>query len=254
METNLKGARIVVTGASRGIGAATAVALAAAGAHVVVNYLTNREAAARVEAQIRAIGQGAVTTYQADVRDPSEAERLIAICVERFGGLDGLVNNAHVASVSTPFERLSWDDMQGQIDGCLKSVFVCTQAALPHLLRSRSASVLNMSTVMLNDPQSRLAARMSAKGAVEGLTRSLAWEYGRQGVRFNALSVGWTRTEQLGSVSDNVIRHAAAMTSLGRLAEPAEIAATAVFLMSSAASYITGSVFPVGGGVSPDPR
>jgi 3-oxoacyl-[acyl-carrier protein] reductase len=254
MDPSLKGARIIVTGSSRGIGSATAVALAKAGAHVVVNYRTNAAAAARITAEIKKTGSGGVIACQADVRIPADAERLIGTCVNTFGGLDGLVNNAHAESASTSFDSLSWDGMMGQIDGSLKSVFLCIKAALPHLLRSNSASVLNMSTVMLNDPNSHLSARIAAKGAVEALTRALAWEYGLQGVRFNALSIGWTKTDQLRGVSDDVLRQAAATTSLGRLADPSEIAATAVFLMSKAASYITGSVFPVGGGLSPDLR
>lgn len=254
METNLKGARIVVTGASRGIGAATALALAKAGAHVVVNYRVSRAAAERVAEEISRSGEGAAVTCQADVRDPRDAERLIGACVEQFGGLDGLVNNAHVASPSAPFANQSWADIQAQIDGSLKSVVACTQAALPHLLRSGAPSVLNMSTIMLSDAHSHLAARMAAKGAVEGLTRALAWEFGRQKIRFNALSIGWTRTDQLRGISDEVVRLAAATNCLGRLAEPDEIAATAVFLMSGGASFITGSVFPVGGGASADPR
>jgi 3-oxoacyl-[acyl-carrier protein] reductase len=254
MGPHLDGARIVVTGSSRGIGAAIAIALVKAGAQIVVNYKSNGDAAEGVQAKIKRAGNGRVAICRADVRELSEAQRLIETCVDRFGGLDGLINNAHTEFPSTPFENLRWEDMMGQIDGSLKSVFACTKAALPHLLRSRRASVLNMSTVMLDALHSHLAARMAAKGAVEALTRALAWEYGRRGVRFNALSIGWTKTDQLRSVSETIVQQAVATTSLGRLAEPSEIAATAVFLMSNSASYITGSVFPVGGGLSPDPR
>jgi len=250
----VKGARIIVTGSSRGIGAATAIALAEAGARVIINYRTNVAAALRTSAEIETRHQDASAVCRADVREPKDVDRLINVCVERFGGIDGLVNNAHTEFTPKPFERLSWSDMLEQIDGSLKSAYLCTQAALPYLLRSKRASVLNMSSVIVNDPSSHMSPRISAKGAVEALTRSLAGEYGGQGIRFNALSIGWTRTDQLKNVSPDIVRQAVSGTCLGRVAEPAEIAETAVFLLSDAASYITGSVFPVAGGLMADPR
>ncbi len=250
----LEGARIIITGSSRGIGAATAIALARAGARVVINYRVNAAAALRTSAEIETQYKDSSVICQADVREAKDIDRLINTCVEKFGGIDGLVNNAHTEFTPKPFDQLSWRDMLDQIDGSLKSIYLCTKAALPYLLRSKRASVLNMSTVIVNDPTSHMSARIAAKGAVEALTRTLAGEYGGDGIRFNALSIGWTRTDQLKNVSPDIIRQAAAGTCLGRVAEPSEIAETAVFLLSDAASYITGSVFPVAGGLMPDPR
>jgi 3-oxoacyl-[acyl-carrier protein] reductase len=250
----LEGARIVVTGSSRGIGAATAIALARAGARVVINYRENAAAALRTSAEIETQYRNSSVICQADVREASDVERLISTCVERFGGIDGLVNNAHSRFAPLPFDQLPWQDMLDQVDGSLKSVYLCTKAALPYLLRSKRASVLNMSTVIVNDPTAHMSARIAVKGAVESLTRSLAIEYGDRRIRFNALSIGWTRTDQLSNISPDVVRQAIAGTCLGRVAEPSEIASTAVFLLSDAASYVTGSVFPVGGGLSADPR
>jgi 3-oxoacyl-[acyl-carrier protein] reductase len=248
------GARIIVTGSSRGIGAATAIALAHAGARVVINYRENSAAADRTLARIKSKYRNNALICQADVREAKEVKRLVNSCVDRFGGLDGLVNNAHTAFAPKPFSKLSWRDMIDQIDGSVKSVYLCTKAALPHLLSSKRASVLNMSSVIVNDPTAHMSARMTAKSAIEGLTRTLAGEYGDQGIRFNALSVGWTRTDQLQNVSPAIVQQAALGTCLGRIAEPTEIAATAVFLLSDGASFITGTVFPVSGGHSPDLR
>jgi NAD(P)-dependent dehydrogenase (short-subunit alcohol dehydrogenase family) len=250
----VEGARIIVTGSSRGIGAATATALVRAGALVVINYRKNFAAALRTMAEIGTGHKGSSIICQADVRKPKDVDRLINTCVEKFGGIDGLVNNAHAEFAPKSFERVSWREMLNQIDGSLKSVYLCTQAALPYLKKSKRASVINMSTVMVTDANSHMSARIAAKGAVEALTRSLAGEYGGDGIRFNALSIGWTRTDQLENVSPDIVRQAAAGTSLGRIAEPSEIADTAVFLLSDAASYITGSVFPIAGGLMPDPR
>jgi len=250
----LDGATIIVTGSSRGIGAATAIALAHAGARVVINYRVNAAAAQSTSAQIEARHRNASLICQADVREPEDVERLIKNCVERFGGIDGLVNNAHTPFAPKPFHELSWQDMLDQIDGSLKSVYLCTRTALPHLLRSTRPAVLNMSTVVVNDATANMSARITAKGAMEALTRALAGQYGDRGIRFNALSIGWTRTDQLRNLPPESLRLAAAGVCLGRIAEPAEIASTAVFLLSGAASYITGSVFPVAGGLSPAPR
>jgi 3-oxoacyl-[acyl-carrier protein] reductase len=252
----LEGMRLVVTGSSRGIGAAIAKAAAKAGALVVVNYRVNHAAAAQTAAAIEDIRSGSCIVCQADVREPEQADRLIRTCVDKWQGLDGLVNNAHTEFRPTRFEELSWSNVTEQIDGSLKSVFNCTLAALPHLCESVQGVVLNISTMIVTDPSANMSARIAAKGAVEAMTRSLAYEYGgpKRAVRFNALSVGWTETDQLRNVPYDVQRVVTANIPMGRMAMPSEIAETAVFLLSRRASYITGSVFPVAGGHSPDPR
>ena len=144
--------------------------------------------------------------------------------------------------------------MLEQIEGTLKSAFHCTQEALPYLLRADSPSVLNISSIPAAALPHQMIARSAAQGALEALTRSLAIELGRRRVRVNALSVGWTTTDQLLNIPPSVLESVVASIPIGRIASPSEIAATAIFLLSKSASYITGSVFPIAGGLAPDPR
>jgi 3-oxoacyl-[acyl-carrier protein] reductase len=253
-QDGLDGARVVVTGSSRGIGAAIAIALIQSGARVIINFRANEIAARAVLNSVPEERRADVFLCQADVRHPDDVHRLIETCVGRFGGMDGLVNNAHTAFTPTPFQDLSWENVLDQINGSLKSAVLCTKEAVPHLLQSKRASVLNISSISTDHSGFHMSARAAAKGAVEGLTRSLAGEYGKQGVRFNALSVGWTNTDQICALSPNRVKSVIGGVPLGRLATPSEIASTAVFLLSTSAAYITGSVFPVAGGLSPEPR
>jgi 3-oxoacyl-[acyl-carrier protein] reductase len=190
---------------------------------------------------------------QADVREMGQVEAMLREVEAAFGGLDVLVNNAHSPFVPTLFEALTWKAVEEQVGGSVQTCFNCIQAALPYLRRSTQASVINISSITAQLPVRGFTHRDLAKAAVEGLTRSLALELGHVGIRVNALAVGWTKTEQLSNMPAGTADAALAAIPLSRMATPDEIAQTAIFLASPVASYITGMVMPVAGGLSSAP-
>lgn len=236
---------VVITGASRGIGAALALGCGRAGYRVVVNYLEREVEASQTVSKIHGLG-GQAFSVKADVRDPQSVEALFQRVAREFGECHCLVNNAHTPFAPTALSELHWEDFQHQVDGSLKSVFLCCKAALP--LLQKGGAILNMSSVTVRKPALGFCHRSAVKGAVEALTRNLALELADRKVRVNALSIGWTSTDQVHGIGDGERRRQVDAIPLGRLARPEEIADTALFLLSERASFITGMVFPVDGG------
>jgi 3-oxoacyl-[acyl-carrier protein] reductase len=189
---------------------------------------------------------GEAIAIKADVRDRECVQHLFGTIETKFGGCDYVVNNAHTAFEPRPIEKMQWQDFQGQIEGCLKSVFLCCQTALP-LLRSGGA-ILNMSSVTVRTPTLGFSNRSSAKGAVEALTKSLAFELAGRQIRVNALSIGWTSTDQVTALPADFVRSNVERTAMRRLATPEEVANTAFHYVSSEFSFITGCIIPVDGG------
>lgn len=243
---------MLITGSSRGIGAAIAKRAAREQARVVINYLRDAQSAESTAEEVRDAG-GEALTFRADVRERPQVEAMLTEIEVRFGGLDVLVNNAHTPFDPTAFDSLGWADIEEQFLGSVGSCFHCTQAALPYLRESLNAAVLNVSSITARLPVEGFSHRSLAKAAVEGLTRSLSLELAPHQIRVNALAVGWTRTSQLDSMPTGLADRAVGPIPLRRLAEPAEIAETAIFLVSPGASYLTGMVLPVAGGLAPDP-
>lgn len=246
------GTRILVTGSSRGIGAAIARRAGQFGARVVINFLANADAAAKTADVVRRNG-GEAVVIRADVRDRDQVGAMYQEIQKEYGGLDVLINNAHSPFQPAQFQSLSWNDIDEQIVGCVRSCFNCTQAAVPYLRSGENPSVLNISSITTRLPVSGFSHRNIAKAAVEGLTRSLALEFSSLGIRINTLAVGWTNTDQLNNIPKELIDSVLPGIPLSRLASPEEIANAALFLVSPSASYITGMVMPVAGGLQPDP-
>ncbi len=235
---SLEGKTALVTGGSRGIGRAIALELGRAGASVVVGY---RSGAEEAEAVANEVGGRAV---QADVGDPDEAKRL----VEEAGDLDVLVNNAGVTRDGL-IARMSDEDWQAVIDTNLGGVFHTCRAAARGMMRRRSGSIVNISSIVGlhgNPGQTNYAA---SKAGIIGFTKSLARELGSRGVRANVLAPGYVSSRLTDEIPDELRQAMLQNTPLGRFGEPEDIAGAVRFLCSDEASFITGEVLLVDGGL-----
>lgn len=257
MDLQLKDKRAFITGASRGLGYATARALAREGCRLAVNSRDESRVRAAAEAIARETG-AQVTGLAGDVTDASAAERLIASAVEALGGLDLLVTNSGGPPAGT-FEAHDEANWQKAIELNLMSHVRLIKAALPHLRKSSAASVLTVTSMSVKQPMTNLILSNSVRAATVGLTKSLALELGPEGIRVNSILPGWTETErvtelmtfnakQSGSTVESEIEKRARDSALGRMGRPEEFANAAVFLLSPAASYITGVMLNVDGG------
>ncbi len=257
MDLHLKNKRALVTGASRGLGYAIANLLAAEGCRVAINSRSLQsitDAAAKLVADTK----GDILPLEGDVGAPEVPGMLVQRVTQAFGGLDLLVTNAG-GPPSGKFDSLNDATWQKAIDLSLVSHVRLIRAALPALRQSDCASVVTMTSYSVKQPIPNLVLSNSIRVATAGLTKSLALELGPEGIRFNSILPGWTSTERVEelmafraksnstSVQEEIVRQSSEV-ALGRLARPEEIANAAVFLLSPAASYITGVMLCVDGG------
>ncbi len=249
MHVDLQGKVAVVTGGARDIGAAIVRALAACGASVVVNYHGSADQAAALVAEVAAAG-GRAVAVRADVTRPDEARRLIDEARAAFGGrIDILVNNAGGLVARKTLGEMDVDFWRAVLDLNLTSVFLVTQAALPHL--AEGAAVVNLSSLAARDGGGGGAlAYSSAKGAVLTLTRGLSKELAARRVRVNCVSPGMIATTFHDTFTKPEVRQAvAARTSVGREGTADDVARAVLFLASDAAAYITGESLEINGGL-----
>lgn len=250
MSSELSGKSALVTGASRGIGRAIALAFAHAGADVAL-VARDEDPLRGVAADIEALGRRAVV-LPCDVTDREAVERSVAAAVDGLGRLDVVVNNAGGNSFSVPFAQMRLSGWEKTLRLNLDSVVHVTQAAAPHLLNRPGSSVINMASIAGISSVPLMAHYGAAKAAVISLTRTLAVEWAWAGVRVNALLPGWIETDLTDFLRDNAEAEKGTLSRvpMHRWGKPEEIALPAVFLASDAASFITGQVLVVDGGLS----
>ncbi len=244
----LAGKVALVTGASKGIGAGIARALSVAGASIVVNYSSSKEGADRVLAEIADAGGNAIA-IQASVSDPTDVKRLFAETKAAFGRLDILVNNAGVFKFE-PFEQISIAEFHREFSINVLGPILAIQEAIKQF-GFEDGRVINISSLAGSHSLPNGILYSATKAAVENLTQGLSAELGARRIRVNAIAPGYTRSEGTkaeGLLGEENIRQYISLTPLGRLGEPEDIAAVAVFLASDASAWITGETIRVGGG------
>ncbi len=247
IQIDLAGHVAVVTGASRGLGAEMARLLGAAGASVVVNYASDREAAERVVAAIAGAG-GRALAHQADVRDAGEVQAMVDRAARELGLVDIVVNNAgREQRVAPPFD-LTYTDYQEMIDYNLHGVVHLCRSAIPAMRAKRWGRIINIATVALDTPAPNLAAYAASKGAMAALSRNLALELGPDGVTVNVVAPGWIATPRADAAPREALERLVATTPLGYQGRPEHVAGAVLFYASPLADFVSGTYLPVSGG------
>ena len=259
MDLGLKDKRAFVAGSSRGLGFATALTLAREGSLVAVNSRDGEKAKAASEKIMIETGTQAYG-FAGDVSEADNGEYLIKTVVEALGGLDILITNAGGPPAGS-FELFDEETWQKAVDTSFMSHVRLIKAALPHLRNSSAASVLTMTSYTVKQPLPNLVLSNSVRAATVGLTKSLALDLGKEGIRFNSIMPGWTETERVidlmafraknnnTTIEEETAKQTAEIP-LGRMGHPQEFANAAVFLVSPAASFIHGVALAVDGGIT----
>ncbi len=248
MAPRLEGHVALVTGASRGIGRAVALRLAAEGARIAVNYNSGEAPAQDLVEEISANG-GEAVAIQADVSDEAQVKSMVAQVRKQWNRLDILVNNAGIRNdrLLMRMNTREWDDT---LNVNLRGAFFCTRAVLPLMARQRRGRIINMSSVVGvagNPGQANYAA---SKAALIGLTKSVAKEVARRNITANALAPGYILTSMVEELSEDLKAQVLSRVPMARLGVPEDIAGVAAFLCTDEASYITGQVIRVDGGLA----
>jgi 3-oxoacyl-[acyl-carrier protein] reductase len=248
MSRSLEGKVAIVTGASKGIGAAIAAHLGAAGASVVVNYASSKEGADRVVAEIEKSG-GKAVSVKADVAKGEEISLLFSRAKEAFGRLDILVNNAGIFEFS-PIEGVTEDHFHRQFNLNVLGLILASREAAARF-GPEGGSIVNVSSMVALSPQPNASVYSATKGAVDAVTKSLAKELGPRQIRVNSINAGMVETEGVhaaGFLGSDFHKTMIAQTPLGRIGRPDDIATVAVFLASEDARWVSGATIPVAGG------
>jgi 3-oxoacyl-[acyl-carrier protein] reductase len=247
--SKLAGKVALVTGASKGIGAAIAKHLAAAGAAVVVNYASSKEGAERVVADITREG-GRAVAVQGDVAKEADVERLVAEATRAFGRLDILVNNAGVYDFA-PLENVTEAYVRRLFDVNVVGLLLASKAAA-RAFGADGGSIVNVSSIVSRKAPANASVYSASKAAVDAITRSLAAELGPRKIRVNAINPSMVETEgvQAAGLAESEFRaQIEAQTPLGRIGQPRDVAPAAVFLASDDAGWITGETLVIAGGL-----
>ncbi|MBM7652113.1 3-oxoacyl-ACP reductase [Neobacillus cucumis] len=251
---NVKDKVVLVTGASRGIGAAIAKKFAAEGSFVIVNYLKNQQLAENLVKEIELSG-GQGLALQADVTDKDQVNKMVEIIIQNLGGIDVIVNNALSHYTFNPKTRktaweLNWEDYQRQWEGNVRGAYHVCKAAMPHMKKQMFGRMINIVSNLIDFPVVPYHDYSTAKMALLGYTRNLAKELGAFGITVNAVSPGLTYgTDSSRDTQEDVRESIIQLTPMGRLALPEDIAGSVLFLASDLSSFITGQCINVDGGL-----
>lgn len=237
----------LVTGGSRGIGRAVCVALAEAGAFVVVNYQGNEQAASETLDLVKAAGgNGEIAKF--DVADAEAAQQAVADIAKRHGRLDILVNNAGIA-LDNLLMRVRPDELEKTWSVNVGGALYCAKAAIRPMMRAKFGRIINLSSVVAESGNPGQAVYASSKAALIGLTKTLAREYATRGITVNAVAPGFIETDMTAALPDAAQKSIIEQTPLGRQGTPREVAAAVLFLASEEAAYVTGQTLRVNGGM-----
>ena len=237
----------LITGSSRGLGRAIALALAGRGDRVAVHYVRGEAAAREVAEQVRAAG-GVAEVFGADVSDPAACRQLVEDVTQALGGLDVLVNNAGITR-DTLALRMKPEDWQSVLDTNLSAAFHLSKAALRGMLRAGFGRIVNISSIVGIRGNVGQANYVAAKAGLIGLTKALAREYGARSVTVNAVAPGFIESDMTDALPDEVRQSYLKQIPAGRFGRPADVAAAVAFLASEEAAYINGQTLPVDGGM-----
>lgn len=243
----LKDKVAIVTGASRGIGRAIALALAESGADIVVNYAGSEQAAREVAGEIEGLGRKALL-IQADIADAGQVDQMVQQTIEAFGKVDILVNNAGITRDNL-LMRMKDDEWDQVISTNLKGVYLCTKAVTRPMMKQRGGRIINIASVVASLGNAGQANYVAAKAGVIGLTKSVARELASRGITVNAVAPGFIETDMTAKLGEDIQAGINAQIPLHRMGRPEEIAAMVRFLATDQASYITGQTIHVDGGM-----
>ena len=244
---DLQGKVALVTGASRGIGAAVARDMADHEAAVIINYLQSKDKAETLKNEIIGAG-GKAIAVQADVRDRAAVDSMIAIAEKELGPIDILVNNANIDFPMQPFAEMAWPEIEAKLSGEIGAMVNCCQAVIPGMVQKKYGKIVLVSSVLSREPGQGFAAHCAAKAAMDSLARTMALELGPLNIYVNVVGTGLTKTDATAGMPPEVFSWTANNTPLRKVAEPQDIANAVMFLASDMADHITGQYIPVDGG------